>query len=239
MLTLAGRVLAIAGATLSLAASCGQQKDKADDTAFASLQARLPGRYDNLAQAHSGARTQQGENLPALDLLIAPSNAALIGKASFYVRETVAGDPKRVLSQYIWVFGRAVPVHGKEAHAKDAPAKAEFLEQHIYVFKEPQRWTRAEEQPELLQSLMPDDLQRLTGCDLLWKTQEGGFLAERRSTSCAPAIRHEGQLLEQRIELKDNQLGLLEQQITQDGLVDAPAGPSDAYYRFIRRGGAN
>jgi hypothetical protein len=236
---LAARLLVIAGATLSLAASCAQKEDKSDDAAFASLQTRLPGRYDNLAQVRSLARAEPAESVPALDLLIAPANAALIGKATFYVRETAAGDPKRVLSQYIWVFGRVVPVHGKKAKDKDAPDKAEFLEQRFYLFKEPQRWLRAGEQPEMLQSMLPEDLQRLSGCDLLWKTQEGGFLAERRSTTCSPAIQKEGALLEQRIELKDNQLGLLEQQITQDGLGDAPAAASDSYYRFVRRGSAN
>ena len=50
---------------------------------------------------------------PPLDLLIAPADAALIGKTTYYVRETPAGEPRRVLSQYIWVFGRTVEVHSK------------------------------------------------------------------------------------------------------------------------------
>jgi len=77
------------------------------------LQSRLPGRYDNVAQARAEARSGSGVTLPAIDLLIMPANAALIGKATFYVRETAAGDPQRVLSQYIWVFGRAIEVHRK------------------------------------------------------------------------------------------------------------------------------
>jgi hypothetical protein len=38
--------------------------------------------------------------------------------------------------------------------------------------------------------------------------------------------------------LKDNNLAVLAQQITADGLVDAPALPSDPEYRFVRRGAA-
>jgi hypothetical protein len=242
-LSLAGRLLVIAGATLSLAAQCAQRQDKADDAAMTLLQARLPGRYDNVAQARAEARSGSGVTLPAIDLLIMPANAALIGKATFYVRETAAGDPQRVLSQYIWVFGRAVEVHPKGEKApkpvdKDGKEKEEHLEQHIYLFKEPHRWLQVGEQPELLEALLPSDLDRLTGCDLLWTTKESGFVAERRSTTCSPALKSEGQQLEQKIELKDNNLAMFEQQITADGLVDAPASPSDPEYRFTRRGAA-
>ena len=148
-----------------------------------------------------------------------------------------------MLSQYIWVFGRAIEVHRKgekEAKSvdKDGHEKEEHLEQHIYLFKEPHRWMRVGEQPELLESLLPSDLDRLTGCDLLWTTKESGFVAERHSTTCSPAVKSEGQQLEQKIELKDNNLAVFEQQITADGLVDAPASPADSYYRFVRRGAA-
>ena len=240
---LAGRLLVIAGATLSLAAQCAQRQDKAEDAAMALLQARLPGRYDNVAQARAEVRSGSGVTLPAIDLLILPANAALIGKATFYVRETAAGDPQRVLSQYIWVFGRAIEVHQKgEKEAKpgdkDGHEKAEHLEQHIYLFKEPHRWLLVGQQPEMLESLLPSDLDRMTGCELLWTTKESGFVAERRSTTCSPALKSEGQQLEQKIELKDNNLAVLEQQITADGLVDAPASASDPEYRFVRRGAA-
>jgi hypothetical protein len=228
----------LAGAALCLAA-CAQDQPKTDDAVLAALQARLPGRYDNTAQARAAAGAPGAP--AAIDLLIMPANAIMVGKAAYYVRETVAGDPHRLLSQYIWVFGRTVELPGKGAHAHqgDKADKQEHLEQHIYLFKEPHRWTRVGEQPELLESLLPDDLQRLTGCELLWTRTETGFTAERRSTSCSPAVRSEGQLLEQRVELHDNQLGLLEQQVGADGLIDSPAAASDPYYRFIRRGAAN
>ena len=74
----AGRLLLIAGATLSLAAQCAQRQDKADDAAMTLLQARLPGRYDNATQARAEARSGSGIVLPAIDLLILPANAALI-----------------------------------------------------------------------------------------------------------------------------------------------------------------
>ncbi len=227
----------LAGSALALAA-CAQEQTKPDDAAFVALQARLPGRYDNTAQVRAAAGAPGAP--AAIDLLIMPANAGMVGRAAYYVRETVAGDPHRLLSQYIWVFGRTVELPGKTPHAHGGKAaKEQHLEEHIYLFKEPHRWTRVGEQPELLESLLPDDLLRLTGCELLWTQTESGFTAERHSTSCSPAVRSEGQLIEQRIELHDNQLSVLEQQVGADGLTDAPAGASDPYYRFIRRGAAN
>jgi hypothetical protein len=239
--------LAIPGvALLSVLGGCSGQPKNTDDAALAALQARLPGHYDNASQVRSDARAGATEPQPPIDLLIVPANAAFIGKTAYYVRATSSGDARRVLSQYIWVFGRTVEAHGNAAHGgKDqhgdagAPEKVPRLEQHIYLFKEPQRWTHVGEQPELLESLLPDDLQRLIGCELLWSRTDTGFTAERRFSSCDPQVRSEGQLIEQKIELRDTHLSLLEQQITPDGLIDAPAGSSDPYYRFVRRGAAN
>jgi hypothetical protein len=225
---------------------CSQPQPKVEDAALTELQVRLPGRYDNATQVRSDARSGAVEPQPPIDLLIANANAAFIGKTAYYVRETSSGDARRVLSQYIWVFGRTVEAHskaahsGKEEHGGGSEGKLPRLEQHIYLFKEPQRWIHVGEQPELLESLLPDDLQRLTGCELLWTRTDTGFTAERRSTTtCDPQAKTEGQLIEQKIELHDTHLGLFEQQITPDGLLDAPAGSSDPYYRFVRRGAPN
>ena len=234
----------MASAALAVCASlafagCAQQDTKPADEALAALQARLPGRYDNIAQVRS--ETASGQPGAALDLQIIPADAALVGKTVYYVRESAAGDPRRVLSQYIWVFGRGQELSGKQSggQGKQDRLAPGYLEQHIYRLKEPQRWLAADAQPELLQSLLPDDLQRLTGCELLWTRKGADFTAERRSSSCSPSARTEGQLIEQRIELHENRLALLEQQIAPEGLLDAPAGPSDPWYRFVRRGGAN
>lgn len=225
----------------ALLAACSEPQSRVADSALQELQTRLPGRYDNSAQVRADLRSGAAQPQPPVDLLIVPANAALIGKSVFYVRESVSGDPNRVLSQYVWVFGRVIEVHGTDRKSADAGNRTPeehggYLEQHIYVFKEPQRWLRAGKEPEMLQGMLPEDLQRLTGCELLWTRAENGFSAARSSHSCDPESRSEGQLIEQRIELRDTKLSLLEQQITPEGLVAAPAGSSDAYYRFVRRG---
>lgn len=218
---------------------CSGEPTKPSSDALVELQARLPGRYDNAAQVRSDARAGMAQSQPPIDLLIVQANAALIGKTTYYVRQTPSGDPRRVLSQYIWVFGRTVEAHGKHDNKDEHGKQKQYLEQHVYVFKEPQRWLRAGEQPEMLESLLPEDLQRLTGCELLWTRNDTGFTAERRTSNCVPESKSEGQLIEQKIELKDIHLSLLEQQISPEGLIAAPAGQSDPYYRFVRHGVAN
>ena len=235
------RLMLPALAALGLLAACSEPRSKVEDSALSELQARLPGRYDNTLQVRADQRTQAAQPQAPLDLLIVPANAALIGKTVYYVRETAGGEAHRVLSQFIWVFGRTVELQrAPERKAESDAAAMGRLEQHIYILKEPQRWLRAAEQPEMLESLLPADLERLTGCELLWTRTATGFTAERRSKgSCNPESRYEGQLIEQQIDLQDTRLALLEQQITPDGLIDAPAGSADSWYRFVRRGAAN
>jgi hypothetical protein len=227
------RVLALSLALFVGALACGgcagQKVDKRTQVPLEELQRRLPGRYDNASQAHSDS--QAGVSVPheALSLLIAPANAALVGKAAYYVRETAADDPHRVLSQRIWVLGHAVDLHTKEP----------LVEQRIYLFKEPQRWLHVADEPELLQSLMPEDLQQMPGCDLIWKRRDSTFDAHRRTEDCSPAAASEGLLLEQRIELRENQLSMVVQQVGPDGLLPVSGAQEDPFYRFVRRGSAN
>jgi CpeT/CpcT family protein DUF1001 len=222
-----------AALVLAALAGCGAgpRNTRGNDQLMTLLQAKLPGRYDNAAQVRTDAQAGTPQAHAAMTLLIAPAYADLVGKTSYYVRETDTGDPRHVLSQSIWVLGRTTDAHGKQ----------ERLEMHIYLFKEPQRWTQVGEDPELLQSLLPQDLQRLPGCELTWshKDKDPVYIAQRNSQNCAPVTKAEGMLLEQRIELRDNQLALQQQQISADGLVDVTDPQTDAFFRFVHRGAAN
>ncbi|HEY6451907.1 MAG TPA: CpcT/CpeT family chromophore lyase [Steroidobacteraceae bacterium] len=223
-------VLALGALALGgCAAEHGGSHGKRGDVSLEELQTRLPGRYDNAAQARADAETGVAEPHEAVDLLIAPADAALIGKIAYYVRESVAGNPQRVLSQRIWVLGHATNMHTKE----------QYVEQRIYLFKEPERWAHVGDDPELLQSLIPEDLRQLQGCDLIWMRHDTVLEAHRRVEDCNPAARSEGLLLEQRIELRDNKLSMVEQQVGPDGLRPLPAAQADPFYRFVRRGAAN
>lgn len=231
--SLAGRYLLAAMAltlgSLVLGGCAAQKSNKRNEVVLEDLQKRLPGRYDNEAQAHSDVRAGVNQPHESLNLLIAPANAALVGKIAYYVRETAADDPRRVLSQRIWVLG----------HAEDLHTKVQLVEQHIYLFKEPQRWVHVGDDPELLQSLMPEDLEQLPGCELLWIKHDEIYEAHRKVENCSPAEKYEGLLLEQRIQLHENQLSLAEQEVGPEGLLPLSPAQEDPFYRFVRRGAAN
>jgi hypothetical protein len=224
-----GLMAGLALGALVLTGCAAHKTNKANEVVLEDLQKRLPGRYDNAAQAHSDVRAGVSEPHESLNLLIAPANAALVGKIAYYVRETAADDPRRVLSQRIWVLG----------HAEDLHTKTQFVEQHIYLFKEPQRWVHVGEDPDLLQSLMPEDLQQLPGCELIWMKRGEIFEAHRKAEDCSPAEKYEGLLLEQRMELRENRLALAEQEVGPEGLLPLSTAQEDPFYRFVRRGSAN
>jgi len=221
-----------AGAALVLLAlaGCGMQQSRRDDQVMAALQARLPGRYDNGAQVRSDAQSGAAQAHPAVSLLIMPANAAFIGKTVYFVRENETGDPRHVLSESIWVLGRTTDVHGKQQQQ---------IEQHVYLFKEPQRWVNAGEQPELLESMLPQDLQQLPGCELIWTRRDADYIAQRPSNGCSPVTKSEGMMLEQRLELHENELAVQQQQMGAEGLLDVTDVHADPFLRFVRRGAAN
>jgi CpeT/CpcT family (DUF1001) len=226
---MAAAMAMLALATLTLAGCAAHKANARDEKVLDELRTRLPGRYDNAAQAHADLRLGVNGPHESLNLLIAPANASLIGKIAYYVRESAGDDPNRVFSQRIWVLGHALDLHTKEP----------LVEQRIYLFKEPQRWVHVGENPELLQSLVPEDLQQLPGCELIWKKRESIFEAHRKSEDCSPAAKYEGLLLEQRIELRENQLALAAQQVGPEGLLPLSSAQEDPFYRFVRRGSAN
>ena len=89
-------LLLVAG--LLLLAACAAASPRREDSLLAELAAMLPGSYDNLAQSRASA------GHPALRLVIAPVQAALVGEHVFYVQEMAADDPRRVLSQRLYVL---------------------------------------------------------------------------------------------------------------------------------------
>jgi hypothetical protein len=227
---------ALALGALGLEGCASMKQSRAEDAQFTALQKLLPGRYDNASQVSADARAGAAGAHAAIELVIVRADADLIGKAVFYVRQSAANDPQRVLSQRIWVLGRAQEVRTKVSH----------VEQRIYLFKEPQRWLDVGDAPELLQALMPEDLRQLSGCELLWSkvgADKAGsdkvasdYEAHRKADSCHPASRSEGLLIEQRFELHGDRLSLIEQQVGPDGLVELSGSQVEPFYRFERRG---
>lgn len=215
-------LIALAG--LALAGCAGH--DRRPPLQLKTLADRLPGTYDNSAQvAQDLARGAASPHL-ALTLRVAPAHALVISDNAYYVRESVTADPRRVLSQRLWTLTED-PKHGR-------------VLQTLYVFKDPVRWARAVEEPEMLVALTLDDLEPLQGCELAWSETDGLLRAVAAAGHCRPEALKEGMLLEQRMTIEGNELSLGEAEVGADGAVAAPAlfDTDVDFYRFVRRASA-
>lgn len=206
--------LAFACAAPGITEASEKKKQEAEFLAFLST---LPGEYDNLTQTET-----EGDGRHAGILLsIKPLDVQTVGKLVMFVRETVADDPRRVLTQRIWIIE-----HGKENQ----------IVQKVYLFREPQRWIHAGNDPFLLQSLLPDDLTQLAGCELNWVKTNTGYSGEIRPLACRPASSAQGQLIETSAELRGDDLIMTELQAGAGGRLP-PQSTDASSYHFQRRGG--
>lgn len=126
------------------------------------LAAVLPGRYDNRAQsppAAGGAET-------ALELNVAPIYAPFLSNHVFYVQENAFGDPRRVLSQRLFVF-------------EVAPDNR--IVQRTFGFAEPLRWRDGHLNTDLFKGLMGQDVGASAGaCVLEWRLDGQAFRGSAR-----------------------------------------------------------
>lgn len=137
----------------------------------------IPGHYDNRAQAggkgDDGGRRDDAE--AALDLYITPIYAPFLSDHVFYVQENAFGDPRRVLSQRLFVF--------------DVAADARIL-QRTLGFAEPLRWRDGHLNTDLFKGLMNQDVGASAGaCMLEWKLGAEAFSGSAASpgTCIGPA----------------------------------------------------
>jgi hypothetical protein len=207
---------------LSLLAMAGvaeaRNEKKKEEAEFVALLKMLPGEYDNLSQTDSEGDSPQ--HLSVL-LSIKPLEAGTVGKLVMFVHETAANDTHRVLAQRIWTIEKT---------------KEHQIIQRVYLFKEPQRWIHAADDPLVLRSLLPEDLSQLSGCELLWTKTETGYAAAVRPQACRPGGSSEGLLIETSAELTGDDLLLNEQQAGRGGRLPAQSDPASLYH-FQRRGG--
>ena len=119
-------VLAAAGALLLCAvvglSACTSQEDLRK-TELAELSVVLPGIYGNPKQV----------------LLIMNAFAPMLSGNALYVRETDAGDVRRVYSERFWLLDVSGSGH---------------LVATVYAFDQPDRWRDVAENPELFRSLL-------------------------------------------------------------------------------------
>jgi len=187
--------LLAAGGALALGA-CTSQSDlrKAE---LATLSAQLPGDYRNPRQA----------------LTILRLAAPMVGDQVFYVRETVADDSRRVISERIWSMDVAT---GARIRAM------------AYALDEPDHWRGGAENPELFRPLLTRDLRTLPGCEMVWQKTAAGYQGESTTALCPQSWRLEGDEL-----AFSNKAGA-----AAASAGASPTGGPDPYFHFRRSANA-
>jgi hypothetical protein len=150
---LVGCVL-VAGAIL---AGCASKEPKPDIELLELVQ-MFPGHYDNTAQVQADIAKGVQPPHEALALDIVPIEAVMIGENVFYVQESIAGDPKRVLGQKVVMFG----------------VVKKKIVQTDFALAEPNRWRNGQFNPDLFKAIMTQDVRSTKGCSLRWKRGASG-----------------------------------------------------------------
>lgn len=160
MLAAAGALLLCVVVGLS---ACTSQEDLRK-TELAELSVVLPGIYGNPKQV----------------LLIMNAFAPMLSGNALYVRESDAGDVRRVYSERFWLLDVSGSGH---------------LVATVYAFAQPDRWRDVADNPELFRSLLQEDLRPLPGCELIWEKTPRGYSATSASPRCPQSWKLEGEQL--------------------------------------------
>jgi hypothetical protein len=158
--------IVVAMACLALG-GCASTNEK-PDVVLQELVLMFPGHYDNTAQVEADIAHGVQPPHEALVLDIVPIEAIMIGDNVFYVQESVAGDPKRVLGQKVVMLG----VVKKDVVQTD------------FALSEPNRWRNGQLNPDLFKGLMTQDVHSTKGCSVRWKRSEGKFVGANDPKTC-------------------------------------------------------
>jgi hypothetical protein len=198
---------------------CATQEAK-DDAQLQEIVQLLPGHYDNSVQVQSdiqrGVHPPHDELSLDISLIVAP----MIGEHVFYMQENVSGDPRRITSQKVLMFG---------------VIKKEIVET-VQSFSEPQRWRNGHLNPELFTSLLATDVHSTKGCSLRWKKTAERFVAANEPKTCHGPSRGSVGLaqLDLRAELGPEELALAELAFDASGHL-VLGRQDEPFYRFRKQ----
>ena len=212
------------GFALGVLLACGASSALAsgkNDQDFAGLLGLLPGTYQNFTQANSdknaGVDPAHGKEL----LTVLELEAQVLAEHVFYVVESAADDSHRIFSERLWVLEQA---------------KGGVFIQSVYAFAQPERWRAGLNSPELFQALVPTDVKRLNGCEVIWKRNTVAYTGANNGATCtlsAGADEPNYHLIQQ-LWLSGEQFSISEVRTDELG---KPIGPiyADPIFRFVRR----
>ena len=202
-----------------LLVGCAGSKEPKADVEIQDLVQMFPGHWDNTAQVQ--AEMAKGQPLhEALVLDIVPIEAIMIGHNVFYVQESIAGDPKRVLGQKVVMFG----------------VVKKKIVQTEYALNEPHRWRNGQNNPDLFKAIMTSDVRTIKGCSLNWKrAQSGNFEGKNDAKTCHNRLAGTGvAAVEFKAELGPMEYATSQQAVDKDG-NPVGAQSADPYYRFRKQ----
>jgi hypothetical protein len=209
-------VVALALGAAVLLAGCMGGGERRQAQALSSLQHALAGTYSSTAGGTAGGTAAADT---AVTLTISPITAQLVGDAVYFVRETPADNEQLVLWQGIWTL--APQAGGAHDHDK----RQASIVQHSFLFKDPRRWADADNDPDLLASVLPQDLQALPGCDLTWRRTDSGYETADVSRSCRPGARAKGLWAILQARLQGGDLSLTERPVNDNGALELGDAP--------------
>ncbi len=187
--------LALLLATAMLCSSCADQQKKRE-AEMTELLVMLVGHYDNAGQVQADAQRGVHPAHDPLALTVVPVDDPLVGEHVLYVQETAADDARRVMVQRIWTFG----------------VEDKGIVQSVWTLKEPLRWRGAQQDPDMLKSLMNQDVTPVRGCNLTWKKSGEKFTASNDPKTCHSTSRSTGGTvrIDTHMELEASELSLAE-----------------------------
>jgi hypothetical protein len=225
---------------IALLTGCAENKQRVYEEDLARMSRWLPGTYDNSAQARSDV--QKGVHPPhdAVELAIVPLESVSIGRNAFYLQESAADDPRRVLSQQVIMF----------------TASEKGVIESISTLEDPLRWRDGQRQADIFMGMTPKDLKPATGCELKWRRDtepgKGKKLSKEEAERVAQKTRFIGTndpkkceetshvvmglvQVELRAELTANEYSVAEIQYDSNDQV-VSGNKEDPFYRFRKIG---
>jgi hypothetical protein len=161
---------------LGLAGGCADQK-KIREEDLGEFIAWLPGRYDNTAQVTEEAKQAGHPAHEAIAVFIMPVGASRLGHHVFFVQESAANDPRRIMGSSMFSF--------------DTDEKYGIVGL-VYEFNEPARWHDGLQHPEMFYGLMMEDVHS-AGCEFIWTKKGDEFIASHDPKHCHSTLPQEGQ----------------------------------------------
>lgn len=146
------------------------------DKDFALMMAWFPGVYDNQEQVYFEDEQNLAGTLrhSRVHTVLEPVDLPRFGTHVFYLQQYVNDDPAQINRQRLYVL--------------NADYERNAVRMQIYTFDAPELLLDAHLNPTQLAQLTMDQVQRVSGCDVLWRRKANQFLGETQRHGCTNTL---------------------------------------------------